>query len=172
MDLSKESCVPNVYHNESAQHDGPTTSAELLPSKGRPAAPTAEIADSGQDSDSDPNTYPEGGLRAWSVVLGAWCGLVACFGLMNSIGAFQASVSEVQLKNYSDGDIGWIFSVYVFLAFFCGVLFGPIFDTHGPRWLVLAGSVLLVTAVMLISISSSKALIVHHSCFRRFLTHG
>jgi hypothetical protein len=120
-------------------------------------ATTGEAAEGGDDSDTDRNTYPEGGLRAWSVVFGAWCGLVACFGLMNSIGAFQAYISEEQLKDYSDGDIGWIFSVYVFLAFFCGVLFGPIFDTHGPRWLILAGSVLLVAAVMLISFSTSKA---------------
>lgn len=105
----------------------------------------------------DPSDYPEGGLRAWSVILGAWSGLVACFGLMNSIGAFQAYTSSVPLARYSEGDVGWIFSVYVFLAFFCGVLFGPVFDTHGPRWLILIGSILLVAGISLLSVSSGMA---------------
>ena len=29
-------------------------------------------------------SYPEGGLRAWLVVLGSFCGTVASFGFMNS----------------------------------------------------------------------------------------
>lgn len=115
--------------------------------------PEPKPANAMSNYDTDPTSYPEGGLRAWSVVFGAWAGLVACFGLMNSIGAFQAYVSSGPLKHYSEGDVGWIFSVYVFLAFFCGLLFGPVFDTHGPRWLILLGSVLLVAAVMLLSIS-------------------
>ena len=28
--------------------------------------------------------YPEGGLKAWLVVLGSFCGMVAAFGFMNS----------------------------------------------------------------------------------------
>ena len=30
------------------------------------------------------DTYPEGGLRAWLVVLGSFSGMTACFGLLNS----------------------------------------------------------------------------------------
>jgi hypothetical protein len=29
-------------------------------------------------------TYPEGGLKAWSVVFGSFCGMLAVFGFMNS----------------------------------------------------------------------------------------
>ena len=29
-------------------------------------------------------TYPEGGLRAWLVVLGSFCGILASFGFMNT----------------------------------------------------------------------------------------
>ncbi|KAI9731414.1 MAG: hypothetical protein M1835_003530, partial [Candelina submexicana] len=58
---------------------------------------------------------------------------------MNTVGTFQAYLSTHQLSNYSEGDIGWIFSLYVFLAFFCGILIGPIFDAKGPRLLVFLG---------------------------------
>lgn len=60
--------------------------------------------------------YPEGGLRAWSVVFGSFSGMLASFGLMNSIGVFQAYLSTHQLAQYSDGTVGWIFSLFVFLV--------------------------------------------------------
>ena len=65
---------------------------------------------------SDGPSYPEGGLRAWSVVVGSFCGMLASFGLMNSVGIFQACLSTHQLAQYSEGTIGWLFSIYVFLV--------------------------------------------------------
>jgi hypothetical protein len=32
----------------------------------------------------DESVYPEGGLQAWLVVLGSFCGMLSCFGFMNS----------------------------------------------------------------------------------------
>ncbi|MCJ1404250.1 hypothetical protein MMC11_007475 [Xylographa trunciseda] len=100
------------------------------------------------EPDTDEVTYPEGGLRAWLVVFGAFCGMLAAFGLANAVGTYQAYLSTNQLANYDESTIGWIFSIYVFLAFFGGVQIGPVFDAKGPRWLILAGSVCLVAAVM------------------------
>lgn len=34
----------------------------------------------------DGNEYPEGGLSAWLVVFGSFCGLLAALGIMNTIG--------------------------------------------------------------------------------------
>lgn len=96
-------------------------------------------------------TYPEGGLQAWLVVLGAWFSLFASLGLMNTIALFQAYTLSHQLKGYSEGTVGWIFSLYTFLAFFCGVYIGPIFDKYGPKWLVAAGSVFTVGGVIFMS---------------------
>ncbi|KAJ2893601.1 Aspyridones efflux protein apdF [Zalerion maritima] len=121
-----------------------------------PIRPPIPSIHSLRDGDSDNNdgtpTYPEGGLEGWAVVFGAWCGLIASFGIMNSIGAFQDYISFGPLRDYSDGAVGWISSIHVFLAFFGGILFGPVFDTHGPRWLILLGSILLVASMMLLSI--------------------
>lgn len=105
---------------------------------------------------ADVTTYPEGGLRAWSVVLGSFCGNLAVFGVMNTIGVFQAYLSSHQLRSYEEGAIGWIFSLYVFLSFFCGVQIGPLFDAYGPRYLVLAGSVLIVATGMLLGVCTGR----------------
>ena len=68
--------------------------------------------------------YPEGGLRAWLVVLGSFSGMFACFGYMNTIGIYQAYISHHQLASYSESSIGWIFSVYIFLSFGGGIYIG------------------------------------------------
>jgi len=102
--------------------------------------------------------YPEGGLRAWLVVLGSFSGMTACFGLMNTGGTFQVYLSTHQLSHLSPSTIGWIFSIYTFLAFFCGVQIGPVFDVKGPRWLVAAGTVCLVGGVLAVAESTSTSL--------------
>ncbi|KAH8728275.1 MFS monocarboxylate transporter-like protein [Phaeosphaeriaceae sp. PMI808] len=97
-------------------------------------------------------SYPEGGLGAWSVVLGSFMGLVAALGMMNTIGVYHAYIAEHQLMTYSESSISWIFSTYVFLSFFCGLQIGPMFDARGPKLLVIVGSILLCSSTFLLSI--------------------
>lgn len=104
----------------------------------------------GTSVDAEGNFYPEGGSAAWLVVFGSFSGLFAGSGLVNTIGTFQAYLVRNQLKEYSSGKIGWIFGMYAFLTFFCGVQIGPIFDARGPRLLVLAGSILTVVQMVAI----------------------
>ncbi|KAJ5590557.1 hypothetical protein N7450_004529 [Penicillium hetheringtonii] len=101
-------------------------------------------------TDAEGNTYPEGGLEAWLVVLGSFLGLFGSLGLVNTIGTFQAYIENHQLEDYSSGSIGWIFGMYAFLTFFCGVQIGPIFDARGPRLLVLAGSICEMAMIILL----------------------
>jgi hypothetical protein len=116
--------------------------------------------DPNQEPESNPQevpvTYPEGGLEAWLVVFGCWCGIIASVGMTNVMGTYQAYLAENQLKEYNEGEIGWIFSIYTFLAFFCSIYCGPIFDKHGPRSLVLVGSVCIVAELMIFSVCTSK----------------
>lgn len=102
-------------------------------------------------------TYPEGGFQAWSVVAGSWFALFASLGLMNTLGTFQAYVLDNQLKGYSEGTVGWVFSIYTFLAFFCGVYIGPVFDKYGPKWLVIAGSAFTVSGMIFMSFCTRKS---------------
>lgn len=101
-------------------------------------------------------SFPEGGMRAWLVVLGAWFALMSAMGLMNTIAIFQAYTLSHQLKGQSEGTVGWIFSLYNFLAFFCGVYIGPVFDKYGPRWLVIAGCITTVTGVVCMSFCKGR----------------
>ena len=96
------------------------------------------------------HTYPEGGLAAWLVVFGSFAGMLAGFGVMNTVGVFQSYLSTHQLSSYSTSSIGWIFGVYGFLSFFCGALVGPVFDAKGPRALVAAGSACLLLSAFLL----------------------
>jgi len=102
--------------------------------------------------------YPEGGLQAWLVVFGSWCALCSSLGLMNTLGIFQTYISAHQLSTYSEGSIGWIFSIYTFMAWFCGIFVGPLFDKYGPMWLICVGSVCVVGSMMLLGECTCKQL--------------
>ena len=95
-------------------------------------------------------TFPEGGLRAWLVVLGSFSIITGTFGLISTVGLFQAYWQEHQLSAYTTRDIGWISAVNVFLNLFLGVQIGPLFDKYGPRWLTLGGSVVYVMSLVLL----------------------
>jgi MFS family permease len=104
----------------------------------------------------DADDFPEGGLRAWTVVVGAFCGSFSVFGIINSTGVLLAYFKDHQLKDYSTSQIGWIFGLSLFLTFFCGAPVGPIFDAYGPRALVFAGSILLLASMFLLGVCTSK----------------
>jgi len=110
---------------------GPNSSDENLASKYQ----TSEVE------------FPEGGIQAWLVVLGSWCALFSSLGIMNTMGAFQEHISSNQLKHLDVAIVGWIFSLYAFLTFGVGLFVGPIFDTYGPRYLIISGSTLVVLSM-------------------------
>ena len=99
--------------------------------------------------------YPEGGREAYLSLFGSFCAWMCAYGLMNTVGTFQAYLGTHQLAAYSEADIGWIFGLYLFMAYCCGVQAGPIFDATGPRWLTAAGSVCMVLAMFLLEACSS-----------------
>jgi MFS family permease len=72
------------------------------------------------------------------------------------VGIFHQYFHEHQLSNYDESTIGWIFGVYVFLAFFCGIQIGPYFDAHGPKLLMLAGSILMSASMLLLGLCTRK----------------
>ncbi|KAF4636286.1 hypothetical protein G7Y89_g1799 [Cudoniella acicularis] len=100
----------------------------------------------------DKDDFPEGGLQGWSVVVGSFCGSFSVFGIINSTAILLEYFQENQLKDYSPSQIGWIFGLSLFLTFFCGAPIGPIFDAYGPRALIAAGSVLLITSMFLLGL--------------------
>lgn len=107
--------------------------------------------------DDDDITYPEGGLRAWLVVFGAWSGLAASLGIYNSTGVIEAYLSRELLRDESPSTIGWIFGVYAFMTWFCGAQVGPTFDAKGPRGLLIAGSLCTLIGIFALSFATGES---------------
>ncbi|KAL2838188.1 major facilitator superfamily domain-containing protein [Aspergillus pseudoustus] len=82
------------------------------------------------------NITPEGSLKAWSVVLGAWC-----------------AMSTHQLRDYSESSIGWVFGTYTFFLFVGGAQFGAVLDAHGPLYVIVPGSIGMVLSLIFLSFS-------------------
>lgn len=65
---------------------------ELVASRDQPSGPPPEASHVKEKEENqienEPPTepYPEGGLVAWLVVLGSFCGVIGAFGMMNTIG--------------------------------------------------------------------------------------
>lgn len=76
-------------------------------------------------SEKDPGKFPDGGLEAYTVVLGSFVGLIIDFGLANSLGAIESYVSLNQLKNVNQVSVSWIFSLHLGVMYFGGVFLGP-----------------------------------------------
>jgi len=139
--LSDISRIPTTYYEITEDEK-----AFATPKQTRTRPPLSRVAS---------RTYPEGGLKGWSVVFGSFCGMMASFGFMATIGVFQEYLMKNQLKSYSSSSVGWIFSTYVFLSFFGGLGIGPIFDIKGPRILLVAGTVFLISGIVLMGISTA-----------------
>ncbi|KAF4979583.1 hypothetical protein FZEAL_4253 [Fusarium zealandicum] len=101
-----------------------------------------------------PADFPDGGLEAWLVVFGGWCALFCTFGLVNCVGVFQKYYVSGPLKEYDSSAVSWILSVEVFFMVFCGTVFGRIFDSHGPKYLLYGGSLTYVFGLMMVSLST------------------
>ncbi|KAK5947144.1 hypothetical protein PMZ80_001291 [Knufia obscura] len=113
---------------------------------------TTGVAAEGQEAVVDAeDTFPEGGLRAWLVVIGACLCLFPSFGFMVSIGPVQDYLIQHQLRNYSARDVGWIPSVFVYLSLALGIWVGPLFDRYGPRWLAMIGSTGYIVMMFLLA---------------------
>jgi len=101
----------------------------------------------------NPADFPDGGAEAWLVVFGGWCGLFCTFGLVNCVGVFEEYYVRGPLSSYSSGTISWIPSVQVWAMSFFGVVFGRVFDSYGPRWMLLVGTLFYVFGLMMTSLA-------------------
>lgn len=81
-------------------------------------------AGEGEGSSADGESFPEGGLKAWSVVAGAFCMTLPSFGLMSTVGTLEDYWHDHQLSAYTTRDIGWIPSIFVYLGLALGIQVG------------------------------------------------
>jgi len=70
---------------------------------------------------------------------------------MVSIGPVQDYLYQNQLSNYTPRDVGWIPSVFVYLALALGLWVGPLFDRFGPKWIAVGGSIAYIVMMFLLA---------------------
>lgn len=111
--------------------------------------------------------------RRWLVVLGTFLALFSTFGQLSSFGTYLSWYSHNQLSSYSPSTISWIGSLQLWVFFFSvsasavpspimdseardkGAAVGWCFDRYGPRPILVAGTTIYVSSVMMISLCES-----------------
>ncbi|EHA26043.1 hypothetical protein ASPNIDRAFT_36530 [Aspergillus niger ATCC 1015] len=127
---------------------------------------TAETEKQSVDEDSTPlpPPPPNGGIFAWVQVAGAFFLFFNSWGIINTFGVYQSYYETSLLRDYSPSSIAWIGTVQSFLLLSLGIIVGPIFDRGYIKFLIIAGTFLIVFGLMMTSISKEY--------YQFFLAHG
>ena len=144
---------PIKSQGDADEHGAAPTNEHVNKACGAPRSSADDTPERQEDS------FPEGGLRAWLVVVGSFAAMFMIFGIVNSTAAFQDYLATHQLQHYSPARVGWIFSVNLFLVFFIGIYAGRAFDAWGPRSLVAVGSIGLVASLMILGSCRGKSVV-------------
>ncbi|KAL5361511.1 riboflavin transporter MCH5 [Aspergillus floccosus] len=104
------------------------------------------------DNPPSPSNFPDGGWKAWSVVLGAWSCLFCSFSWVNSIGLFQTFYQDELFPSYSPSSVAWITSVETGIMYITSPVYGKIYDNYGPKPLVYGGAFAHVFGLMMASL--------------------
>lgn len=124
--------------------EGPTTLQTEQAALSTSPAPTQPIATPAAPAAGG---IPDGGLRAWLQVLGAWVIMVETFGLVNTFGVYQTFYETDLLVGKKGGsaiEIAWVGSLQVALLLIGGVVAGPLYDAGYFIYLIASGLFLVV----------------------------
>ncbi|KAM0745702.1 MFS general substrate transporter [Meredithblackwellia eburnea MCA 4105] len=99
--------------------------------------------------------YPDGGLKAWATVLGAWCVSFTTWGFTNSFGVFQSHYKTNQLVDKSPSDISWIGSFQLSMVLFGAMVSGKAFDAGYVRWLLIGGTIIYAAGLFGLSFAKT-----------------
>ncbi|KAF9265013.1 MFS general substrate transporter [Marasmius fiardii PR-910] len=116
------------------------TKKESEPSKGNTDFPKA----------GEEDVVPDGGLRAWLVVIGIFCCVFTAFGFTSTWGVFQAYYQTTLLKHSSPTIIAWIGSVQYGLIFIPSMIVGRLFDKGYYHFMSIFFSGTLVLGTLLL----------------------
>ncbi|KAG8416070.1 hypothetical protein J3459_013829 [Metarhizium acridum] len=107
---------------------------------------------SDREEPKPPADWPEGGTRAWLVVVGGFCVSFSTFGYSNGYGIYQDYYSQRMLSHETQSTISWIGSVQLFFLYDGGVIGGPLFDRYGAKASDTAPGLIMVVAIMMTSL--------------------
>ncbi|KAI1843454.1 hypothetical protein JX265_013336 [Neoarthrinium moseri] len=101
-----------------------------------------------------PADFPDGGRDAWLCVFGGFFALFCTFGLVNCVGVFLSYYIKGPLSYYDESTVSWITSVQIFVQTGTTIIWGRLYDTYGPRWLLITGTILYSFGLMMTSLST------------------
>lgn len=116
---------------------------------------TSEAIEQTIHYEEDQDKPPDGGFKAYSVLVGTYFTMLTNLGIVNSIGAIQTYISEHQLSDISALSVSWIFSIYLCIVYAVGLFTGSIFDKKGPTALLVISAVLLIVGLIAAAFSKS-----------------
>ncbi|KXN82270.1 Riboflavin transporter MCH5 [Leucoagaricus sp. SymC.cos] len=103
----------------------------------------------------DHDDYPDGGLRAWLIVVGTMCCTFSTFGFINAWGVFQSYYETNMLKKSSPSQMlsysAWIGSAQYALVFLPGQVTGRMFDLGYLKAPFLIGTLVFILATFLVA---------------------
>ncbi|KAL7619469.1 hypothetical protein AAE478_010008 [Parahypoxylon ruwenzoriense] len=102
----------------------------------------------------NPADFPDGGLEAWLVVAGGFCALFSTFGLVNCVGVFVSYYVNGPLESYGASTVSWITSIQVFMMSGLNAVMGRLFDSFGPRYMLIVGTLVYCFGLMMLSLST------------------
>ncbi|KAL0953928.1 hypothetical protein HGRIS_005093 [Hohenbuehelia grisea] len=129
-------------------------------------APSLSSQKSEKQSEPLVDEFPEGGIRAWLVVLGSFLCLFSTFGIVNAFGVFQEYYSSTLLPSSPPSVIALIGAIQLFLLYGLGPVVGRVFDAFGTKVLVPLGSFITVISIMMTSLCQKD------QPYQFFLTQG
>ncbi|EMD35761.1 hypothetical protein CERSUDRAFT_138483 [Gelatoporia subvermispora B] len=110
--------------------------------------------------------FPEGGLRAWMTVAGAWLALFATYGYLNAFGVYQDYYTRIYLNNTTPSAVSWIGSFQFFVPLVIGMFAGHLFDIGYFHVMMITGSVLFTFSLFMLSLAKE------HQYYQIFLSQG
>ncbi|EER23877.1 Major Facilitator Superfamily protein [Coccidioides posadasii C735 delta SOWgp] len=85
-----------------------------------------------EKSDAVP-TFPDGGLKAWLAVAGAFSTMFCTFGYLSTFGVLESYYFSNLLRGSSHSEIAWIGSLQAFFMCTTGLVSGPLVDRYGTK---------------------------------------
>ncbi|KAK6076313.1 major facilitator superfamily transporter [Seiridium cupressi] len=148
--------------------------ADILKEEAAPAKPTSHIAPAErletdtkkQLGSTKPSAPPNGGLVAWLQVSAGFILFFNTWGMISAFRVFQTYYESGELFEASSTEISWIGSIHCFLLQLTGLIAGPIYGRGYLRLLLIAGGLMVVFGMMMLSLSNEywKALLAQAFC--------
>ncbi|EEQ90051.2 MFS transporter [Blastomyces dermatitidis ER-3] len=95
---------------------------------------------------------PNGGVRAWSVVVGSFLLQMSSFGYLNTCGTFQYYYQSIMLPSKNSSQLAWITTLQIAFFFACGPAVGKLVDVYGSRPVIAPFAALAVISLGMLSL--------------------